>query len=37
MAAGFAVQHRIDDALFRRTILILLSLAAVGLILRAVH
>jgi uncharacterized protein len=37
MAAGFVVQKRIDDRLFRRGVLTLLSLTALGLIARTLH
>jgi uncharacterized membrane protein YfcA len=37
MCAGFVVQKRIDDRLFRRGVLTLLSLTALGLIVRTIH
>ena len=37
MAAGFAVQSRIDDVLFKRGVLVMLAFAALGLIVRAVR
>lgn len=35
MAIGFAIQKRIDDRVFRRGVLVMLGIAAVGLIVRA--
>jgi uncharacterized protein len=35
MAIGFAVQKHIDDQLFRRGVLVMLAIAAIGLIVRA--
>ena len=37
MAIGFAVQKRIDDVIFRRAVLLMLSCSAVGLIIRSVR
>lgn len=37
MAIGFAIQKRIDDAIFRRAVLVMLAFAAIGLITRALR
>jgi uncharacterized membrane protein YfcA len=37
MGVGFAIQKRIDDAVFRRAVLVMLACAAVGLIIRALR
>jgi uncharacterized protein len=35
MGAGFAIQSRIDDLVFRRAVLVMLMFAAAGLVIRA--
>src|SRR5476649_503101 len=37
MGVGFAIQKRIDDAIFRRAVLVMLACAAAGLIIRALR
>lgn len=37
IGVGFAIQKRIDDAIFRRAVLVMLACAAVGLVIRALR
>jgi uncharacterized membrane protein YfcA len=37
MGIGFTIQKRIDDAIFKRAVLLMLACAAVGLVIRALR